>query len=327
MVRSLPQATRRVDAPHAPLPPLTDPLLVAEWLSDITGQPVERVRQRLQAECRRLGHNVCEAAREFGLVPHVWNERLLEFYGQTDAFLYETAVWNSTRIKAALRDTVVEVLETHLSAGARVLCFGDGMGFDSAALAERGFVVTCHDVSGPGLEFARRIFEWNRLPVQIVTQEADLAADSFEAIVCLDVLEHVPDPPAVVRRFASWLREDGLLAVHAPFFHVDSTRPTHLDSNRQYAGRIRSLYGPAGFGALVHCGPLLNPVVLRKSPAAEALPLSMLQRLRLAGRQLLLHAASRVPYVPGAVVAGLCRPSAAWTRTLSAVVGDPPSRS
>jgi SAM-dependent methyltransferase len=313
-------------APRGPLPPLNDPWLVVDWLSEITGQPVDRVRPRLLAECRRLGHNVCEAAREFELTPHVWSERLLAFYGQTDAFLYETAVWNSTRVKAEMRDVVGRVLAARLPSGARVLCFGDGMGFDSAALAERGFAVTCYDVSGPGLEFARRIFDWNRLDVEIVTSEPNLPAESFDAIVCLDVLEHVPDPPAVVRRFSAWLREGGLLAVHAPFFHVDATRPTHLAANRQYAGRIRSLYGAAGFGVIEHCGPLLNPVVLRKSPAAEGLPLSLVQRLRLAARQLLLHAAGYVPSVPGVVVAGMCRPSGDWLCTLNGGEAAAPSR-
>lgn len=304
-------------APRGPLPPLNDPWLVVDWLSEITGQPVGRVRPRLLAECRRLGHNVSEAAREFELTPHVWSERLLAFYGQTDAFLYETAVWNSTRIKAEMRDVVGRVLAAHLPSGARVLCFGDGMGFDSAALAERGFAVTCYDVSGPGLEFARRVFDRNQLDVEIETSEANLPAESFDALVCLDVLEHVPNPPAVVRRFSAWLREGGLLAVHAPFFHVDSTRPTHLAANRQYAGRIRSLYDSAGFRLFKYRLPLLNPVVLSKSPTAEPRKMTSVQRVCLAASQIFLQITSLVPYLPGAIAARMCRPPTSWIHALS----------
>lgn len=323
--RELPGVEENEMSTEKLLPPLNDPWLIVHWLSEITAQPAERVRQRLHAECRRLGHNVCEAAREFGLSPHVWNERLLEFYGQTDAFLYETAVWNSTRIKAELRDRVLEVLETHLWAGARVLCFGDGMGFDSAALAKRGLTVTCYDVSGPGLEFARRTFDQNQLHVEIITSEANLPAESFDAIVCLDVLEHVPDPPSLVQRFAGWLREDGLLAVHAPFFHVDVTRPTHLVANRRYAGRIRSLYRSAGFRLMKYRLPLLNPVVLSKSPTAEPRKLTSVQRVCLAASQIFLQITSRVPYLPGAIAARMCRPPRSWIHALC-VEGESASR-
>ena len=72
------------------LPPLNDVLTVARWLAEITGRDQADVRRRLLTECDSVGRNVCNAATEFGLVPHVWNERMLEFYGVTDAFLFET---------------------------------------------------------------------------------------------------------------------------------------------------------------------------------------------------------------------------------------------
>ena len=59
------------------LPPLNDALLVADWLQEITGAPLTEVRRRLAAECRLVGHNVREAARAFGLTPHIWNDRRL----------------------------------------------------------------------------------------------------------------------------------------------------------------------------------------------------------------------------------------------------------
>lgn len=308
-------------APGTPLPPLTDSLLVADWLCAITGSPIATVRERLLAECGLVGHNVREAARKFGLVPFIWNDRLLEFYGQTDSFLYETAVWNATPMKQQMRETVCRALERHVPRGSRVLCYGDGMGFDSAAIAARGYHVTCYEISGPCLDFAQRIFDYNHSDAVIITDESQFAPGSFDAIVCLDVLEHVPDPPAVVRKFAGWLRDDGVLAVHAPFYLIHSTRPTHLKSNRRYAGSIAGLYGSAGFRPIGNGGLLLNPLVLRKPAGGGRLPVPLSLRLGLGASQFVVTAARWLPGVPGFVSSIVCRPTPDWPQRLREAAG------
>lgn len=297
------------------MPPLDHVLTVSRWLAEITGGELADVQRRLLAECRFVGHNVCEAAREFGLVPHVWNERMLEFYASTDAFLFETVAWNSTQIKQQMRSVVCEGLTRRLSTTARVLCFGDGMGFDSAALARCGFDVTCYEVSGPCLEFAKRLFALNQLNVRIETSEHNLGSERFDAIVCLDVLEHLPDPVAAVKKFSGWLNESGFLVAHAPFYHVDPTRPTHLRSNRRFSGVIEGLYGPAGFHAVETGGALLNPVFLQAlTQAPTAISLPSRARIRLA--RAIVKYAKYVGPIPRLVAAIICKPPVQWRRTL-----------
>lgn len=303
---------------QSPLPPLTEPALIAEWLSDITGEPLTDVCQKLVAESRLVGHNVRKAARRSGLTPHVWTEQLSQFYSETNAFLYETAVWNASHFKYCLRETVCQELLVRLPPKATVLCYGDGLGFDSAAVARLGFRVTCYEVSGPCLEFARRVFDLNGLNCQIATDESQFQAATFDAIICLDVLEHVPDPAAVVRQFSSWLKNEGLLIVHAPFYHVDSTRPTHLGCNRHYSGSIRGLYRPAGF-RLVDCrGVLFNPLLLQKRVEHRPGTLTWGLRSRVCFSQVLLYAARHLPFLSGMVASVICRPPRKWRHKLEA---------
>ena len=298
------------------LPPLDDVLTVANWLVEITGRDLADVQRRLLAESGFVGHNVCEAAGEFGLVPHVWNDRLLEFYGATDAFLFETVTWNATRMKQDMRNAVCRALTKRLPHGARVLCYGDGMGFDSAALARCGFRVTCYEVSGPCLEFARRLFAFNQLDVTIETNEENFAAGTFDAIVCLDVLEHLPDPVDAVQKFSKWLTESGFLAAHAPFYHVDATRPTHLRSNRRFSGMIEGLYGRAGLQAVETCGPILNPILLQKRSGNSVTP-TLVSRLRLRVAQSIVWIAGFFRHVPRLVAAVVCKPPCEWKQTLA----------
>ena len=81
--------------------------------------------------------------------------------------------------------------------------------------------------------------------------------------MCLDVLEHVPDPPALVREIASYLKPGGVLLCSAPFYYVSESASTHLASNKTYSGDLRRLYTPAGL-APVDCAPMWIPIALEK---------------------------------------------------------------
>src|SRR5690606_40475932 len=58
----------------------------------------------------------------------------------------------------------------------------------------------------------------------------------------LPILEHVPDPAAVVGWLNTLLHTEGELIVHAPFHCVHQAVPTHLRSNRRYSGDWKSVY-------------------------------------------------------------------------------------
>jgi SAM-dependent methyltransferase len=292
-----------------------DPQHVANWLGELTGRPRQEVLGMLANECACVGHNVRAASRAFGLIPHVWNDRLLEFYAHTDAFLFETAAWNACGMKRRMREYVCRTLCERLPPGSRVLCFGDGMGFDSQAIAQCGLKVTCYEVSGPCLEFARRLFAHRGSDVTIQTDASTFREGEFDAIVCLDVLEHVPDPPAVVAGFSRWLRPGGLLVAHAPFYHCDDTRPTHLKSNQQFSGMIRALYGAQGFRLAAVGGLLLDPLVLVRGDG-ETRRVPPMTRLKAGVGQCLAFAAKLLPRAPGLVARVLARPEAEWQRRL-----------
>jgi len=254
---------------HSPGPFDRPVQFIVDHLSRLTGRSPLEVTQLLRQESKLIGTTVQQSAKDFGLVPHVWNQQLMDFYASTDAFLFETATWNFTRMKRNMRQYVVTQLQRSLPAGSCVLCFGDGMGFDSEAISRAGFDVICFEVSGPCLQFAEKWFLRNQSSVKIETDFQTLAKRKFDAIICLDVLEHVQEPPALVREFHQWLNPEGLFIVHAPYYHVDATRPTHLESNRCYAGQIEQLYEAAGFRLKSIGGLLLDPLVFIKSADSQ----------------------------------------------------------
>lgn len=291
---------------------------VVRWLSEITGRSERESARLLRAEANLIGHNVREAARSFGLEAHQWNDRLLEFYASTDAFLFETAAWNACEWKSNIRQTVCRMLSRYVPSGSRVLCFGDGMGFDSASIRRAGYETTCFELSGPCLQFAQRLFDSHGIDVTICTDSTQFASESVDAIVCLDVLEHVPSPPAVLADFSRWLKPGGTLIAHAPFYHVDSTRPTHLKSNQQFAGMVRRLYRSQGFQLRDVGGWLLDPVVMVRSESVSAPALGL--RLKTGVGQALAYGARWLPFVPGVVAGIVAKPNAKWVDGLDALI-------
>ena len=100
-------------------------------------------------------------------------------------------------------------------AGARVLDVGCGAGLLSEALAREGAQVTALDLAPELIDVARLHLLESGLTVDYRLQSVeDLAAErpaSFDAITCMEMLEHVPDPGAVVKACATLLKPGGLL--------------------------------------------------------------------------------------------------------------------
>jgi SAM-dependent methyltransferase len=134
------------------------------------------------------------------------------------------------------------------------------------ALAKKKHRVTYFELPGPSEKFARRLFQKLGRDIPVLTDLTAIPPGAYDAVVCFDVLEHVPDPPAVVRSLASYLKAGGLLYVSAPFYMILPWYPTHLRANRQYAGSLK-LFRDAGL-TLVAGRFTWYPLVFRKTITA-----------------------------------------------------------
>lgn len=100
-------------------------------------------------------------------------------------------------------------------AGAAVLDVGCGAGLLSEALAREGATVTALDLAPELIDVARLHLLESGLTVdyrlQPVESLASEAPASFDAITCMEMLEHVPDPAAVLTACARLLKPGGKL--------------------------------------------------------------------------------------------------------------------
>jgi SAM-dependent methyltransferase len=130
----------------------------------------------------------------------------------------------------------------HLTAASHVLEVGCGSGGPALFLARTtGAQVTGVDVNEHGIAQANRLAQEQRLAGRVRFQRADasqllpFAEESFDAVVCIDTINHLPDRLAVLGEWRRVLKPDGRL------LFTDPVTVTGLVSNEELA--VRSSIG------------------------------------------------------------------------------------
>jgi cyclopropane fatty-acyl-phospholipid synthase-like methyltransferase len=157
------------------------------------------------------------------------------------------AYYHGLRVKAdpRLHEQVADRLATLKPAPAKVLDFGAGEGALSCRLAEAGYDVLAADIDQdafrcPAANFVRLNFD----DKQAVNRFAGHHQAEFDAVLGIEVIEHVENPWDYVRCLASMLRPGGVIVVTTPNITSWLSRFRFLFAGRfQHFGDAQLAYG------------------------------------------------------------------------------------
>lgn len=113
--------------------------------------------------------------------------------------------------------------------GKSVLEIGSSLGYFSKVLNERGFDVTCSDVSNYIVKKASKFQKG--VDFKIVDVESDFKLKKkFDYVVGFEVLEHLKNPKKAISNIHSRLKNNGTLVFSTPFPTKKSfSDPTHIN--------------------------------------------------------------------------------------------------
>ena len=149
-------------------------------------------------------------------------EEVLDFYRRSPHYIYELAWWHMTRKQRAFRKYVISLCKK-----GKILDWGGGIGILSMELARRGFSVTYADLQGKTADFAQWLFKkrGSLVDVKIIGRDG---LDIYDTIVCLETIEHVPDPLATLALLRRHTAPGGRLIISGLMAQTEPSHPMHI---------------------------------------------------------------------------------------------------
>lgn len=116
--------------------------------------------------------------------------------------------------RIATFNRTLDTIERYVPSRGKLLDIGCAAGFFLKVAKDRGWTVH-------GLEPNRGLAEWGRRQYNVTIQtqdflEAELPLATFDVVTFWDVLEHVPDPRAYIRKTSQILKPGGFLFINYP---------------------------------------------------------------------------------------------------------------
>ncbi|MDR2852575.1 MAG: glycosyltransferase [Burkholderiaceae bacterium] len=229
--------------------------------------------RRVQDERAHPGSAIAEDLARFDIIPFCYSSGMDALYREGLGLAVELAAHAGDTGHLQMAAYILSVLLDKQRACGRnlsILALGDGLGLDAIRLASCGFAVDYADVEGSAMaRVAALNCETVFGPEQDKVRFVGAIDKVYDAVVCLEVAEHVPHPVQFVRGLAARLKPEGLLFLSECFDGIEDRWPTHLYANEALSHRlpelVRDVLRCVGFNRQ----PFAKPYVFVRRDAPE----------------------------------------------------------
>lgn len=250
---------------------LTRSILV-DNISEASKLSIKDVEDKIQKELKKPGSAVLSDCKKYDVVPFANGNNSDILYSEGVGFSIELAATYSDESRLLMSAFIISMLiGRSYNKCIKILALGDGIGIDSMRLSSAGFDVDYMDYDASlTSKVARKNFlkyeeisNFNAGKIRVVTQET--REDAYEVIVCLEVIEHVPNPMDFLCQLSRQTDVGGLIFISECFDGIRDIWPTHLYSNELYGGQLPEMARNYGL-ELIDCNvmPYGKPYVFKK---------------------------------------------------------------
>lgn len=164
------------------------------------------------------------------------DEEIKRFYQETPFYVFNLMFWHATSHQRALRSKIIKL------AKGKILDFGGGAGDLAVELFRRGFSnVDYADLPGRTFEFAKWLFKKRKCKISMIDLGKEKISKKYDTIFCMDVIEHVTNPRALLKDFVKCLNDGGYLVINGLHPIIDKRAPMHFSLNFKPEEYLKSL--------------------------------------------------------------------------------------
>ncbi|MGE4240806.1 glycosyltransferase [Ramlibacter sp.] len=217
-------------------------------IAAVIGDDSASVEARIALESRQPGAAVQADCRTYDVVPFAMSAQMKSLYAGGSGFVLELAATYDSPprmlMAAFIMTRLLNLQSVRDDVRLRVLAVGDGLGFDAMRIAGCGFDVDCMDYDDSvtarvaRANIASFIAAAQPLPGAVRMIAEAQARSDYNAVICLEVLEHVSRPGEMLAGLAARLVPGGLAFISECFDGVREFWPTHLHENEALAGTL-----------------------------------------------------------------------------------------
>lgn len=204
--------------------------------------------EALTNEKSRMGFNVNQDCQKYGVIKHCATKEMDALYRDGSSFSIELLAHHDSPVRQKIFAYISILLQEKFpNKTIKILSIGDGIGLDSIRLALQGYRIDYLDIDesitakfafSNVTHFQKEIFKSGG-DIKFIKQFSD--QDQYDAIICLEVLEHIKKPEGLVSQISKSLREDSLLFISECFEGIEPSWPTHLIENEKLTGLLPEL--------------------------------------------------------------------------------------
>ena len=229
----------------------------------------EKIKDLIRKEIKNPGSAIHEDIKKYDVVPFAHSKEIDNLYREGIGLGIELAAHHEDIGKRQMLNFIIlgmKEFQTDSQDSLRILCLGDGLGLDSITLAASGFEVDYMDYDSSTMSECAKlnINEAKNTERHIEIKTINQVKSKYDCIVCLEVIEHVPDPESFMKFMSDSLNANGILFLSECFDGIEDRWPTHLYTNEKYAQSIFDISDKYFSLIDINTNPLMKPFVFKK---------------------------------------------------------------